>query len=293
MQKEFDLKTFKKSASNVSGFLKDKNVDISHVTLYNALSLFLGYKNWNTLNNVLSKPAGQETTKNKKVDDSSIDLIFKNRVIRFVDFFKNVYNAEYGSHIVLVGKATSPYRMKVENIFEAAEKLINSDNDDLDLSNIGAGKYENKFNFECNDSMSDEKCFSIKIAQKGAVLFPYLDVLLYVFAAKNKWFESYIMGYCNYSYVYDESYQKQVIELNLPIDNFMVVDFNDQLIKLEMFLNHFSSSAIRIDIERSDMGSGIGMFTQTILNRGGFSGSASGSGGSLKSQLKVQDFNDK
>lgn len=286
MQKEFDLKTFKKAASNVSGFLKDKNVDISHVTLYNALSLFLGYKNWNTLNNTLSKPAASETeiisTNEMSVNACGVNLMFKDRVLSFVDFFQNFYNAEYSSNIILTGKDMFPYRIKVENILEAARKISDNYNSNLDIHEISTGKYESKCRFDCNDSMSDEKRFSIKIAQKGMALFPYMDVLLYVFATENKWFENYIMGECKYSYVYDKTYQKQVITINLPIDNFMVKDFNEQIIKLELFLNHFLSSKIRLDVENSDME--CGMVVQQASNIGGFAaGAISGSGISVKS----------
>ena len=88
MQKEFDLKTFKKAASNVSGFLKDKNVEVQQVTLYNALSLFLGHKNWNTLKAKLEQDCQTPVVSQSITDNEKDVLNFNYRVNEFIIFMQ-------------------------------------------------------------------------------------------------------------------------------------------------------------------------------------------------------------
>lgn len=67
MEKKFDLNKFKKQASKVSDFLAQKEASVPKETLLNALSIFVGEKNWNTLRALLSEP------KNNKLEKNEID----------------------------------------------------------------------------------------------------------------------------------------------------------------------------------------------------------------------------
>lgn len=53
--KKYTYQQFKKGISQVSSYLKKKNVDISQSSLLKAFSIFLGYKNWNTLSSVIKQ----------------------------------------------------------------------------------------------------------------------------------------------------------------------------------------------------------------------------------------------
>lgn len=55
MNKEFTLQNFKSASSNASDYLKGKGHDVSRAVMLNMLSVFLGAKNWNTLEAQLSK----------------------------------------------------------------------------------------------------------------------------------------------------------------------------------------------------------------------------------------------
>lgn len=51
--KKYTYQQFKSGISHVSAYLKKSNVDISQSSLLKAFSIFLGYKNWNTLSPVI------------------------------------------------------------------------------------------------------------------------------------------------------------------------------------------------------------------------------------------------
>lgn len=53
--KKYTYQQFKKGISQVSSYLKKKNVNISQSSLLKAFSIFLGYKNWNTLSSVIKQ----------------------------------------------------------------------------------------------------------------------------------------------------------------------------------------------------------------------------------------------
>lgn len=51
--KKYTYQQFKTGVSKVSFYLKSLNIDISQASLLKAFSVFLGYKNWNTLSTVI------------------------------------------------------------------------------------------------------------------------------------------------------------------------------------------------------------------------------------------------
>lgn len=53
--KKYTYQQFKKGISQVSSYLKKKDVNISQSSLLKAFSIFLGYKNWNTLSSVIKQ----------------------------------------------------------------------------------------------------------------------------------------------------------------------------------------------------------------------------------------------
>ena len=64
MKKQFNLQNFKSSSAKMSDYLKNKGHKIPYNVLLNSLSLFLGEKNWNTLEGLLQN---EESKDNKKI----------------------------------------------------------------------------------------------------------------------------------------------------------------------------------------------------------------------------------
>lgn len=55
LEKKFDLQNFKQAQNKVTEYLKEKNVQIPHSVMLNALSVFMGYKDWHTLKPLLNE----------------------------------------------------------------------------------------------------------------------------------------------------------------------------------------------------------------------------------------------
>jgi len=68
ISKNYDLKIFKNKASQTSDFLKSKGYDIPKTTLLHSLSLFMGEKNWNTMQAALKKENIMDSDKKSPVD---------------------------------------------------------------------------------------------------------------------------------------------------------------------------------------------------------------------------------
>lgn len=64
INKEYTLQTFKASASNTSQFLESKGYKVPQTTLLHALSVFVGEKNWNTLQALLKNKVEQASQPN-------------------------------------------------------------------------------------------------------------------------------------------------------------------------------------------------------------------------------------
>lgn len=270
MQKEFDLKTFKKAASNVSGFLKDKNVEVQQVTLYNALSLFLGHKNWNTLKAKLEEDC-QTPIADKSIADNKKDVLnFNYRVNEFIIFMQQESPSYVGRYC------------DYHSVLATAQKIANENTEDFNLT-----QHDNKrmcnTRFSKGISMGDEKTYSIKIAQKGKGWFSFLDVLVFVYMIDNKWFENYVMGECRYTYHYDSDCEKQIIKLLLPIDNFMLDGFDKELENLEKFITIFADNMakVRVDVDKffDDKGyNSVTIMANSFSNSAGSAVAMSGSG---------------
>lgn len=68
ISKNYDLKSFKNKAAQTSDFLKSKGHDIPKTTLLHSLSLFMGEKNWNTMQAALKKENIMDSDKKSPVD---------------------------------------------------------------------------------------------------------------------------------------------------------------------------------------------------------------------------------
>lgn len=91
MNKNFTLQSFKSAVSNASDYLKGKGLEVSHSTMLNVFSVFLGSKNWNTLQAELKEK------NNKDVDDnalynlkSGIILVISKNEQDYIDYINNV-----------------------------------------------------------------------------------------------------------------------------------------------------------------------------------------------------------
>jgi hypothetical protein len=56
MQYDINTKNIKQSASNLSNFFKEKNIDIPKSTILEAISKVFFFRNWNTLEGLSTKP---------------------------------------------------------------------------------------------------------------------------------------------------------------------------------------------------------------------------------------------
>lgn len=95
MNKNFTLQSFKSAVSNASDYLKGKGLEVSHSTMLNVFSVFLGSKNWNTLQAELKEK------NNKDVDDnalynlkSGIILVISKNEQDYIDYINNVIMKE-------------------------------------------------------------------------------------------------------------------------------------------------------------------------------------------------------
>lgn len=303
MQKEFNHNSFKKAVSNVSGFLAGKDINVPYNTLLDALSLFLGSKNWNTLKDQLNKikenthhislnnskdieqfldKTLSDTPKiledinikeRKSANRDSESLFFDERVKMFLKFIFNNENDEYFYESLSLNKCAYSSFNDLKNgmLLAATEAVFKNGSylDDFKLINKD-DLFMSKQQFECNDSLEDEKTFSIHIAQKGNTQFNsnYLDILFFLYAINNKWFDDYVMGYVSYSYVYNKKINKEVLKISLPIDSFTVNEFKKAWDGMKFFLQLFYKNIkLDLNLEEYDDRKSAAIFTQAALNQ--------------------------
>lgn len=85
--KKYTYQQFKSGISHVSAYLKKNDVDISQSSLLKAFSIFLGYKNWNTLSPVIKMK--KATVYNILAKD--YDSIIESAFLALEDGAQNVY----------------------------------------------------------------------------------------------------------------------------------------------------------------------------------------------------------
>lgn len=271
MQKEFNHNSFKKAVSNVSGFLSGKDINVPYNTLLDALSLFLGVKNWNTLKEELNEKKEVIIEKDNIITDS---LYFDDRVKNFLDFILNNDNFEYFNNALASEKcAYLNFNSLKEGMLSAAKDKVFTEGaylDGFELKNKDE-LFMSEEDFECNYSLSDEKVFNLQIAQKGDIQLNsnYLDVLFFLYAIDNKWFEDYVMGNVKYSYIYNKKFNKEVLKISLPIDSFSFEEFQNQWKGMKIFLKLFYKN-IKLEFNSENSSNHIqsaAMFTQSALNQ--------------------------
>lgn len=88
MNKNFTLQSFKSAVSNASDYLKGKGLEVSHSTMLNVFSVFLGSKNWNTLQAELKEKNNKDVGDNDlyKLKSGIILIISENEQ----DYINNV-----------------------------------------------------------------------------------------------------------------------------------------------------------------------------------------------------------
>lgn len=91
MNKNFTLQSFKSAVSNASDYLKGKGLEVSHSTMLNVFSVFLGSKNWNTLQAELKEKNNKDVGDNDLYKlKSGIILIISENEQDYVDYINNV-----------------------------------------------------------------------------------------------------------------------------------------------------------------------------------------------------------
>lgn len=114
MNKNFTLQSFKSAVSNASDYLKGKGLEVSHSTMLNVFSVFLGSKNWNTLQAELKEK------NNKDVDDNAL------------------YNLKSGI-ILVISKNEQDYIDYINNVI--MKKIFNVRGNDKIIRNLAEEKY--------------------------------------------------------------------------------------------------------------------------------------------------------
>ncbi len=260
MQKEFNHNSFKKAVSNVSGFLKEKEIDIPYITLLNALSLFLGAKNWNTLKTELDNK-DKAVILEEKTNPSS--LYFEERLKAFLELTLDKDILFGDGHWLNF----NDWFDKKNRFLSCVEKILKEDKNlnEFDLTEIDDLLVVERY-FDNNHSLSDEETYMIQIAQKGNGVLNsnYLDIVFLLYAIDNKWFEKYVMGEVKYSYIYNKKINKEVLKISLPIDNFCTSEFMKEWENMKLFLKLFYNN-IKAGCENASNESGY--YSQKILNQ--------------------------
>lgn len=90
MNKEFTVQNFKSASCNASDYLKGKGYDVPRGVMLNMLSVFLGAKNWNTLEAQLSNT---NNIKNNDVVKKRVDgltLVISKDKEQYIKYINNV-----------------------------------------------------------------------------------------------------------------------------------------------------------------------------------------------------------
>lgn len=133
MNKEFTLQNFKASASKTGQILTQKGYKIPQSTLYHALAVFVGAKNWNTLQAEL-----QSTTSSEKLNIDSVDVA--------------KYTADLLTQIVNVPDEAGDY------IYDDSV-ILSNENIKKHLIKIAQAYYETMFQMRLRDGYQVKKEF--------------------------------------------------------------------------------------------------------------------------------------
>lgn len=98
LEKKFDLQNFKQAQNKFTEYLKEKDVKISHSVILNALSVFMGYKDWHTLKPLLNE------ARNENLSSASSECGSKVYIYRRKDLDNEVICSLINKHFANYGK---------------------------------------------------------------------------------------------------------------------------------------------------------------------------------------------
>lgn len=90
MNKEFTLQNFKSASSNASDYLKGKGYDVPRAVMLNMFSVFLGAKNWNTLEAQLSNNNNVKHNDIVKKRPDGLTLVISKDKEEYIKYINNV-----------------------------------------------------------------------------------------------------------------------------------------------------------------------------------------------------------
>lgn len=90
MNKEFTVQNFKSASSNASDYLKGKSYDVPRGVMLNMLSVFLGAKNWNTLEAQLSQNNIVKNNDIVKKRPYGLTLVISKDKEQYIKYINNV-----------------------------------------------------------------------------------------------------------------------------------------------------------------------------------------------------------
>lgn len=131
INKEYTLQTFKASVSNTSQFLEGKGYKIPQTTLLHALSVFVGEKNWNTLQPLLKNKPEKQTQSDNNIPKDVNKII--NELLDNVERDNDTKNKELLNQIEIYDQIIDkPERQKNDEKVSATLSFIKNR---LDLIN--------------------------------------------------------------------------------------------------------------------------------------------------------------
>lgn len=92
--KKYTYQQFKTGVSKVSFYLKSLNIDISQSSLLKAFSVFLGYKNWNTLSTVIKSK--RQSIYN--ICNSNYNILVESAFLALEENIEEVYFVDINTH---------------------------------------------------------------------------------------------------------------------------------------------------------------------------------------------------
>lgn len=140
ISKNFDLKTFKNKAANASDFLKSKGHDIPKTTLLHTLSVFLGEKNWNSLqaslkkdNNDFSNSEEHVNKKDLEKEHSFLNYKYDTKILQSIATHTGFLNIEEKNLYPFVDILNSISHLIKETNYERTKSLLDEETIKLNL----------------------------------------------------------------------------------------------------------------------------------------------------------------
>lgn len=229
MNKNFTLQSFKSAVSNASDYLKGKGFEAPRSSMLEAFSIFLGSKNWNTLQASLK----EKNTKNDDLDDvyrlpSGIILVISKNEQEYIDYINNVimdniFNIRENDRIIR-NLAEEKYYKNYSEMVSNYKNEVNGNRYFMSpFENINYNVLRNSMRRSpdviiCDNILYASKSDFIMASQTGHLVIAGLKAKNETDALTKVWHtfskeDDYKNGYLNSHIVRDEV--KKVIELNI------------------------------------------------------------------------------